>query len=125
MKKGVSILTIILISIIVILLAILAYGLYTGFRVKAMINSLTLEKNNLTNQLSALQEKYNLLQQDVANIYKTCLRDNACKGRFPNVSWYCNNVGDEADLSNASHICVCDSKCDLNLTAINQPSSGY
>lgn len=133
MEKSVSKLTIVLISVIIILVGVLIYGVYSGFRVKTMIASMQTqisqlvgEKNNITSQLDILQNKYNLLQQDVAKIYKTCLRDNACKGRFPNVSWYCNNVGDDADYSIASHICICDVRCDLIATPLVQPNnSGY
>ena len=125
MKKGVSKLTIVLISIIILLLAVLGYGFYTGFRVKAIINSLqtqvqqlTAERDDLRIQIDSLHNQYNLLEQDVAKIYKTCMRENVCKGHFPLVSWYCNNVGDEADYSIASHVCFCDNRCDLNITAI-------
>lgn len=122
MKKNVIV--IVLISIIIVLSAILVYGLYTGFRVKAMINSLqsninglNADKNDLTNKLDTLQGKYDLLEQDVAKIYKTCMKENVCKGRFPNISWSCNNVGDETN-TNPSHICFCDSSCNLNATPI-------
>jgi outer membrane murein-binding lipoprotein Lpp len=121
MKKNVIV--IILISIIVILLAVLGYGVYGGLKARAMINSLqsninglNADKNDLTNKLDILQGKYDLLEQDVAKIYKGCMKENACKGRFPSVSWYCNNVGDE--VSDPSHICVCDSSCNLNATQI-------
>jgi hypothetical protein len=124
MKKEISKLTIILSLIITILLIVLGYGVYTGFRVKAMISSLetqvqqlTTEKNNLTSQLDALQHKYNLLEQDVSKIYKTCMKENVCKGRFPLVSWDCNNIGDE--VNNPSHICFCDNDCNLNATQIS------
>jgi len=111
--------TIILISIIVVLLAVLGYEVYNGLRARAIINSLNADKNDLTAQLNILQGKYDLLEQDVAKIYKTCMKENACKGRFPNVSWYCNNVGDEAS-SNPSHVCFCDSSCNLNATQMNR-----
>jgi hypothetical protein len=123
MKKGVSKLTIALISVIIVLLGILAYGVYTGMKVKAelinlnsQISTLVNEKNELTSKVDSLQQKDDLLLQDVAKIYKTCMNENACKGRYPNISWYCNNVGDE--VSDPSHICVCDSSCNLNATAI-------
>lgn len=116
--------TIILGSIIVVLVVILGYGFYTGVRVKAeinnlnsQINQLTGEKDGLTSQLSALQKNYDLLIKDVAQIYKTCMKENACKGRYPNISWQCNNVGDEAD--NPSHTCICDSSCNLIATQIS------
>ncbi len=125
MKKSVNKLTIILISIIVVLLIILGYGVYTGMKIKAVINSfqnqvqqLTAERDDLRTQVDSLQNQYNLLEQDVAKIYKTCMRENICKGYFPLVSWYCNNVGDEKDYSIASHVCFCDNRCDLNETAI-------
>lgn len=82
MKKGVSKLTIVLISIIILLLAVLGYGFYTGFRVKAIINSLqtqvqqlTAERDDLRIQIDSLHNQYNLLEQDVAKIYKTCMRE--------------------------------------------------
>lgn len=127
MRKGVGKITIVLVSVIIILLAVLGYGLYTGMKVKGIINSfqiqvqqLTAERDSLRADISSLQNKYNLLEQDVAKIYKTCIKENACKGHFPSVSWYCNNVGDEADYSIASHVCICDSKCDLNATQISR-----
>lgn len=136
MKKSVNKLTIILFSIIIVLLIILIYGLYTGFKVKGIINSMQTEinqlngdKDNLTSQLSSLHNQYNLLEQDATKIYKTCPYENACKGRFPNISWYCNNQGDYSpDISNAPYICVCSVDCQLTKTAVNQqsqPSSGY
>jgi cell division protein FtsB len=122
----------ILISVIVVLSIILIYGVYTGFKVKAELISLnsqiiqltddkiklTDEKNSLQTKISDLDSKYNLLEKDVQKIYKTCLKENACKGRFPSVSWYCNNVGDE--VADYSHICVCDSSCNLNATEIKK-----
>ncbi len=115
--KEKKVLTWILISVIVILSCILVYGVYTGFRVKAEIARLNEENLNLTSQLSSIWKQYNLLKDDVAKIYKTCITQNICKGHYPGVSWYCNNVGDEA-VSNPSHICVCDSSCNLNATQI-------
>jgi hypothetical protein len=118
-------LIIILISVIVILLAILIYGVYTGFKAKAIINSMQTEINqlnqdkiDLNSQLKSLQNQYNLLQQDVAKIYKGCIKENACKGHYPGVRWYCNNVGDE--VTDHSHTCVCDSGCNLNATEIKK-----
>jgi len=118
-----SILVTMLISIIVILVLILGYGVYTGLRVRAEINSLysqigqlSEDKADLNLKLDSLQGKYDLLYQDVQKIYRGCIAENACKGRFPGVSWYCNNVGDET--SNPSHICVCNSSCQLNATEI-------
>lgn len=114
----------ILTVVAIILFLIVSYGVYTGFKVKAAIASLqseisqlNIDKNNLVSEKNALQEKNDLLIQDVAKIYKTCLRENACKGHYPGVSWYCNNVGDES-LDNPSHICICDTRCDLNATEI-------
>lgn len=114
-----KIVIIILASVIFVLCCILAYGVYTGFKVKAEINRLNNLNQDLSSKLDTLQGKYNLLTQDVASIYKTCMNNNACKGRYPGVSWYCNNIGDE--VSNPSHICVCDSSCNLNATQIYVP----
>ncbi len=117
MKDRSKIIIIILASVILVLLCLLGYGVYTGFKVKAEINRLNNENQNLNSQLNELQGKYGLLVDDVAKIYKTCINENVCKGHYPNVSWYCNNVGDEA-ITNPSHICVCDSSCQLNATEI-------
>ena len=126
MKKEGSKLTIVLVSIIILLLLILGYGLYSGFRVKAelqnlnsQINTLVSEKNVITSQFDNLKKDYDLLQQDIARIYKTCITENVCKGRFPNVSWNCNNVGDETN-TNPSHICFCTSSCQLNATEMKK-----
>jgi cell division protein FtsB len=129
-KERKSIIVTILISVIVILVLILGYGVYSGFKVKAAIEEL----NNMNSQLNAenqqlktdfnslhdekdiLQKKYDMLYQDVQNIYKSCITQNACKGRFPGVSWFCNNVGDE--VSDPSHTCICDSSCNLKTTQL-------
>jgi len=123
MQKGASKLTIVLVSVIVVLSGILIYGIYTGIKVKAefanlnsQISNLVSEKNSLTFQLDELQGKYDLLKDDVFELEKSCITENACKGHFPNVRWYCNNAGDE--VSNYSHICVCDNLCNLNATTI-------
>jgi outer membrane murein-binding lipoprotein Lpp len=116
MKERGKLLVIILVSVIIILCCILAYGFYTGIKVKAEINRLNAENQGLNAQLDSLTKSYDLLKDDVAGIYKTCMTENACKGRYPNVRWYCNNVGDE--VSDPSHICVCDSSCNLNATEI-------
>jgi cell division protein FtsL len=122
-KSKKSILVTILIIIIVILAIILGYYIYSGYKLKTEINSLnnqisqlSEERDNLNSELSTLQKKYDLLNQDVQKIYKSCPKENACKGRFPGVSWYCNNVGDETD--NPSHICICDSSCNMKATQI-------
>ena len=123
MKKNVM--TIVLVSIIVILSLILIYGVYTGFKVKAAIRTLESDKSQLIyerdqckTEVQSLNSELSLLQEDVVKIYKGCILENACKGRYPGVRWYCNNVGDE--VSNPSHICVCDSSCNLNATQITQ-----
>jgi cell division protein FtsL len=122
MKKNVIL--IILILIIIVLSSVLIYGVYTEFKVKAVINSLQLEnqqlnaeKENLTVQLNALAIKYGMLQDDVFQLKKSCITQNICWGHFPGVRWYCNNVGDA--VNNPSHICVCDSNCNLNATQIS------
>jgi cell division protein FtsB len=123
MEKG-NKTAIILISIIILLGIVLIYGAYTGFKVKAEINNLNFqisqlvsEKNSLTSDLDALQKKYDLLKDDVFQLKKSCLTENACKGHFPGVRWYCNNIGDE--VNNPSHTCVCDNSCNLNATSIS------
>jgi uncharacterized protein YpmS len=78
------------------------------------------ERENLRRDMESLGSELDLLKEDVASIYKGCISENACKGRYPNIRWNCNNVGDEADESLASHICVCDSSCNLNATEIRK-----
>jgi outer membrane murein-binding lipoprotein Lpp len=127
MKEKRSVLVMILISIIILLAIILGYGVYTGFKVKAeiislnnQINQLTIEKQNLKQDYDELKEDYDLLRLDVQKIYQSCINEGPCKGHFPEVSWYCNNVGDEISGSySASHICVCSSACEMNATEIN------
>lgn len=123
MKKGRNVFVIILISIIIVLLIVLGYGIYSGVRVKAEITSLNnqigqldMDKADLNLKLDTLQKKYDLLYEDVRAVYKTCIVENACRGRLPGVSWYCNNVGDE--VSDPSHTCVCDASCNLKATII-------
>ena len=116
MKERGKVIVLVLISIIIILSGILAYGVYTGFKVKAELIRLNAENQNLSSELENLQGEYALLIDDVAEIYKTCLTENVCKGRYPGTSWYCNNVGNEVD--DPSHLCVCDASCNLNSTSI-------
>jgi len=121
MKKSGNVSTIILISIIVILLVILGYGVYTGFKVKYkiadlnfQIDNLVKERTNLTSQLNDLLVKYDMLKDDVFELEKSCINENACRGHFPFIRWNCNNVGDE--VVDYSHVCVCDSECNLSIT---------
>lgn len=124
MGKGGSKLTIILVSVIVILAGTLVYGVYTGFKVKAElgrlngeITDLTTEKNDMMTKMSECEDKYHLMEMDISKIYKTCPYENACKGRFPGISWYCNDKGDYSpDNANAPYICVCDADCKITLT---------
>ena len=116
MKEGRSRLVIILVSIIIILVIIVGYGIYTGIKVKAELNKLNAEKQDLKTSLDELQEDYDLLRLDVQKIYQSCINEGVCKGHFPEVSWYCNNVGDA--VNDPSHICVCDSSCAMTATAI-------
>jgi hypothetical protein len=113
MKERGKIVTIILLVIIFILVAILGYGVYTGIKVKAEISSLQSQVQQLTKERDELQRKYGLLQDDVFDMKKSCLKQNACLNHFPGVRWYCNNVGDEVD--NPSNICVCDENCNLSV----------
>jgi cell division protein FtsB len=122
-KAKKSKLVLILISIIVVLALILGFGIYSGIKIKSEIDKLNIEnqqlnsdKADLTSKLDTLQKNYDLLYNDVQNVYKTCPTENACKGHFPEVSWYCNNLGDE--VSDPSHICVCDVSCNMKATPI-------
>jgi len=83
-------------------------------------SNLIAERDSLRSNLTALQSETQMLQQDVTQIYKGCINNNACKGHYPGIRWLCNNVGDLADNNTASHICVCDASCQLNATQITK-----
>jgi len=113
----------VLVSLIIILVLILGYGVYGGFKAKTKLTQLNEEKNQLISERDSIKadydelyDKYELIRLDIQNIYKSCLNEGPCKGHFPEVSWYCNNVGDEAN--DPSHICVCDSSCNMKATEI-------
>jgi len=77
------------------------------------------ERELCRTEVQNLNSKLSLLQEDVNRIYKSCITNNVCKGHYPGVRWNCNNVGDTAE-TNPSHICVCDSSCNLNATEIKK-----
>lgn len=83
-------------------------------------NSLLEERENLRTELNTTQSKMKMLEEDVTKIYKSCIINNICKGRYPGIRWKCNNVGDQADENTASHICECDASCQLNATEIQR-----
>jgi cell division protein FtsB len=108
----------------IVILAVFAIIMYVNnTKLNSQIGNLMTErtqlisdKEQLNNKISDLDSKMKMLQEDVNKIYKGCILNNACKGRSPGVRWYCNNVGDE--VSDPSHICVCDASCQLNATQI-------
>ncbi len=115
---------------LVIVVIVLGILLYNGSMENKSLNSeiekvvadseqLLKEKNDLLLENKAVKDELDLIQKDVAKIYKTCMNENACKGRYPGISWYCNNVGDPAEISMASHLCQCTTDCQLNATQIN------
>lgn len=124
----------VIISILVILLISVSVFSFLTYNKTVMLNSeietlntdiiqlnndkeqLIADKDSLVLENGDLKDKLQRIQADVSTIYKTCMKDNACKGRFPGISWECNNVGDE--VSDPSHNCVCDSSCNLNATAM-------
>lgn len=128
-----SIVIIILSVLLITATAILIFGYFKGKELVNIINQLeqdrakiSKEKEDVISQFEQcrtntqeLNSKLSMLQEDVAKIYKTCFTQNACKGRFPNIRWNCNNVGDEANI-NPSHICYCDSFCNLIITEIKK-----
>lgn len=77
---------------------------------------LILEKELLKSDLNYANQRIGLLVEDVANIYKGCINEGPCKGRYPEVRWYCNVEGDE--VSDPSHVCVCDVSCQMNATQL-------
>lgn len=119
-------LIIVVLVILAVALAFVAYREYNETNnLNEKISGLEDERSQLINERESLilenkdtMDKLFLLEQDVAKIYKTCINENACKGRYPGVSWYCNNVGDQAESITASHTCQCDVSCQLNATQI-------
>lgn len=124
MKKEIWIISVLL--LVVISLGVMAYlGYNENIRLNSEITRLNLDKEQLFNEKEqVLLEKKNLmdemglLKDDVAEIYKTCITQNVCKGHYPGIRWYCNNLGDETILDLASHTCECDSSCELKLTLL-------
>jgi len=80
---------------------------------------LMVERDQLNSENQVLTSKMKMMEEDVNQIYRSCMTQNACKGRYPGIRWNCNNVGDTTDV-NPSHICVCDSSCNLNATEIKK-----
>lgn len=78
------------------------------------------ERDSLRAELQKVQSKNQMLESDVSSLYKTCITDNICKGHYPGISWKCNNIGDFAEDSVASHTCICDQNCKLNATEIKK-----
>jgi len=108
---------IIILSILLVLVCIFAYLEFRRIvELKSLNMQLETDKTNLINDNKDLNLDLEMLNAKVAKIYRTCMTNNACKGRYPGISWYCNNVGDAVD--DASHICICDVSCNLNATEI-------
>jgi hypothetical protein len=124
MKK--ETISIIIISILLIASVSYLFVLYNkNTKLNQEYNLLNEEKNKAVNDMeqckSDLDKKnseYDLLLEDAKTSEKTCMTDNACKGRFSGISWKCNNVGDLADENSASHICICSADCVLSATEI-------
>jgi hypothetical protein len=120
-----------IITVLVIIAVVLGILAYTQYNETKNLNSIILrledekanligEKETLITENKELRDKLQLLEEDVRAIYKTCIDGNACKGHYPGVTWYCNNVGDTTTILDASHTCVCDSSCQLNATEIKK-----
>lgn len=115
---------VIILAIVLIVLGIFLYNYYSENNdLTSRINQLTgdneqllKDKNDLLIENKEIKDNLDMLQKDVSQIYKTCPLQNPCKGRYPGISWYCNNVGDQSDVSTASHICICTPDCQLNQT---------
>ncbi len=88
------------------------------FELETDKQNVIIEKETLIIENKELRDKLQLLEDDVRAIYKTCINENVCKGHYPGISWYCNNVGDSSDLATASHLCGCNVDCQLNATEI-------
>ena len=117
--------------IIILVVLLIAVGIFLVVNI-LKINKLNNENNQLRiekSQVESDRDKYladnkelrdqmQMLQQDVEKIYKSCITQNACKGHFPGIRWSCNNVGDAVNGDMASHVCVCDSSCNLVATQV-------
>jgi len=73
------------------------------------------EREELRNENKKLNSQIKMMEEDVNKIYKSCMTENACKGKYPGIRWECNNVGDFVE-DNPTHVCVCDSSCKITIT---------
>jgi hypothetical protein len=128
-----SIIIIVLSILLVILIIIFIFGYFKWQKLMIRNNQLeqdraqiSKDKENVIVQFEQcrtdaqnLNSKLKMLEEDVAKIYKGCITQNACKGKYSNIRWNCNNVGDEINI-NPSHICYCDTSCNLITTEIEK-----
>jgi len=119
-KRG--IITRVLIGIILVLFIVLVFLCIKQNKLSQEISDISAEKESIAQErdqilveMSSVKDQLLILENDVRELEKSCIFDNACKGRFPGISWKCNNVGDLA-LENPSHICICNADCQLTLT---------
>jgi len=125
MKKEVWI--IIVLAVLAVIFGILAYIGYNETKeLDSQVIQLNADKEQLFNdkenaliENKKIRDELQLLNEDVAEIYKSCITQNACKGHFPGIRWYCNDVGDAvSDMTLASHLCECDNVCELKTTVV-------
>jgi len=126
-----SVIIVVLLVILIVAAVVFILGYFKGQQLVGRINQLEQDRSQMSKDkedvMAQLEQcrsmsqidhsKLNMLMEDIAYVYKTCITQNVCKGHYPNVRWNCNSVGDEINV-NPTHICVCDSSCNLNATEI-------
>jgi hypothetical protein len=85
---------------------------------KGEIGLLRTEKNLATdnfgqcqNEKQLINTELSMLKDDLLELSKSCITENACKTHFPNIRWICNVNGDA--VANGDKICYCDTNCNL------------
>jgi hypothetical protein len=73
-------------------------------RCKQDNQSLMIELSTLKENYQYLNSKLALLQEDISKIYKSCMTLDACKGKTPNIRWYCNKCDEQK--SNPYLFCI-------------------
>ena len=133
MERGKTIITV----LIVVLVVILAFALFMYNKNNQLksenkaLNSenqqLTSERDQLSNEKTAivnereqcrnetyiLNSRLSMLEEDVFQLKKSCMSNNACQGHFPSIRWKCNIQGDA--VNDGDKTCICDENCNLQV----------
>jgi len=122
----------IIIGILIILLIIVSVSAFVLYiqknsfkseneKLNSNIVELNTDKNKVIDEreqcrvdLQNINSELSMLKDDVFQLKKSCITNNACKGQFPSVRWKCNAQGDAVD--NGDKICVCNENCELQVS---------